>query len=73
MTQRTAKVKKPVSPKPVRKPATEELISPFSSLPISENEIRLNAYLRWEAAGKPVGDGIRFWFEAERELLQKQF
>jgi hypothetical protein len=49
-----------------------EPITPLPSRPISENEIRLNAYLRWEAAGKPAVDGIKFWFEAERELLQEQ-
>ena len=31
--------------------------------------ITLRAYEKWEAAGKPQGDGIPFWLEAERELL----
>jgi len=31
--------------------------------------IRLRAYEKWEVAGKPLGDGVRFWLEAERELL----
>jgi hypothetical protein len=31
-------------------------------------EIRLGAYLKWEAAGKPSGDGTQFWIEAEKEL-----
>ena len=31
-------------------------------------DVRLTAYQKWEAAGKPNGDGIKFWFEAEREL-----
>jgi hypothetical protein len=30
--------------------------------------IRELAYLKWEAAGFPAGDGIDFWLEAEREL-----
>jgi hypothetical protein len=30
----------------------------------------LRAYGKWEAAGKPDGDGTRFWLEAEQELLQ---
>lgn len=34
----------------------------------TEDEIRLSAYLRWEAAGKPHGDGLEFWLEAERTL-----
>jgi len=34
----------------------------------SEEEIRLLAYLKWEAAGKPTCDGLCYWLEAEREL-----
>jgi hypothetical protein len=30
--------------------------------------IQLAAYLKWEVAGKPAGDGIPFWLEAEKEL-----
>jgi hypothetical protein len=37
-----------------------------------EEEIRLQAYLKWEAAGRPLGDGNGFWMEAERELLAKK-
>jgi len=33
-------------------------------------KIRLCAYQRWEAAGKPSGDGVRFWLEAEQELAE---
>src|SRR6516225_4359921 len=36
------------------------------------NEIRQNAYRRWEAAGRPSGDCSRFWLEAEQELLQEE-
>jgi hypothetical protein len=28
------------------------------------------AYAKWEAAGRPCGDDVRFWLEAERELHQ---
>jgi hypothetical protein len=38
--------------------------------PVSEEAIRLCAYGKWEAAGKPGGDGVRFWVEAEQELSQ---
>jgi hypothetical protein len=34
----------------------------------TSEQVRLRAYLRWEAAGKPAGDGVQFWLEAEREL-----
>jgi DUF2934 family protein len=37
-----------------------------------EEEIRFQAYLKWEAAGKPMGDGSNFWMEAEKELLPKK-
>jgi hypothetical protein len=37
------------------------------SLP--EEAVRIGAYLRWDAAGRPGGDGVRFWLEAEQELL----
>ncbi len=35
---------------------------------ISADAIRLYAYRRWEIAGKPAGDGIPFWLEAEKQL-----
>jgi hypothetical protein len=28
----------------------------------------MRAYKLWETAGKPNGDGVRFWLEAERQL-----
>jgi Protein of unknown function (DUF2934) len=37
---------------------------------VSEDAIRLCAYRKWESAGKPTGDGIQFWLEAEQELVQ---
>lgn len=41
---------------------------PRLSHPAWEGDIRLRAYLKWEAAGKPCGDGVSFWLEAEKEL-----
>lgn len=35
----------------------------------SAEAIRLCAYRKWEIAGKPIGDGIQFWLEAEQELM----
>ena len=35
---------------------------------VSAEEIRFCAYRKWEVAGKPTGDGIQFWLEAEQEL-----
>lgn len=37
---------------------------------VSEEDIRLCAYQKWEAAGKPTGDGVQFWLEAEQELVE---
>lgn len=37
---------------------------------LSQEDIRLHAYQKWEGAGKPDGDGLRFWLEAEQELRQ---
>jgi hypothetical protein len=34
----------------------------------TDEEIRRLAYQKWEAAGRPEGDGFNFWVEAEREL-----
>jgi hypothetical protein len=38
--------------------------------PVSEDAIRLRAYHNWEVSGKPIGDCVRFWLEAEQELSQ---
>ena len=38
--------------------------------PVTEDDIRLRAYRNWEAAGRPDGDGVGFWLEAEQELRQ---
>ncbi|MBW8885432.1 MAG: DUF2934 domain-containing protein [Planctomycetia bacterium] len=42
---------------------------PKYAQPISHDEIQHRAYLKWEAAGRPPGDGGHFWAEAERELM----
>ena len=36
------------------------------------NDIRMRAYEKWEAAGRPAGDGVQFWLQAETELLHVQ-
>lgn len=38
-----------------------------------EDEIRLLAHRKWEAAGCPAGDGFDFWLDAERELNAEQY
>jgi hypothetical protein len=34
------------------------------------NDIRDLAYRKWDTAGRPSGDCVRFWLAAEEELLQ---
>lgn len=53
---------------PERQPTAAS--QPLNTEPVSEEEIRHRAYLKWEAAGRPAGDGANFWIEAQRELLQ---
>ena len=38
---------------------------------ISVEDIRHCAYRKWESAGRPSGDGTRFWLEAEQELVEE--
>jgi hypothetical protein len=59
------------NPIEVPEPASAASRQPQRARPISEDEIRHRAYLRWEAAGRPPGDGGHFWAEAERELMQQ--
>jgi hypothetical protein len=35
--------------------------------PADPQAIREAAYYKWEQAGRPIGDGVRFWLEAEQE------
>jgi hypothetical protein len=35
---------------------------------VSDLDIRVRAYQKWEAAGKPKGIDMQFWLQAEREL-----
>ncbi len=37
----------------------------------SEDAIRTLAYSKWEAAGRPPGDGVQFWLAAEQELAAR--
>lgn len=38
----------------------------------SQDDIREKAYLLWEEAGRPDGDGVEFWLKAETELADPQ-
>jgi hypothetical protein len=72
MATRTTKVPKTVPSQPVDKPREAPpaaVAAPVNPRPVTE-DIRRRAYQRWEAAGRPPGDGIKFWLEAEQELLR---
>ena len=45
---------------------------PLLATGATPDEIRRLAYLKWETAGRPEGDGFHFWVEAERELTGGQ-
>ena len=40
----------------------------LSSHGVCEDKVREKAYLKWEAAGYPVSDGVEFWLAAEEEI-----
>lgn len=46
-----------------------ECQSPQQIMDACEEEIRELAYLKWEEAGCPSGEGFDFWVEAEREVI----
>jgi Protein of unknown function (DUF2934) len=35
---------------------------------VRDEEVRVRAYLNWEVAGRPPGDGVAFWLAAEAEI-----
>lgn len=74
MHKKTATVAHPSSTNPASgtKPTVASVLAEPSpnGQPVSEASIRLCAYRKWEIAGRPGGDGVKFWLEAERELLQ---
>ena len=49
---------------PVNGTATAVTSQPAQQMPAED--VREYAYLLWEAAGQPPGDGVQFWYEAER-------
>lgn len=46
-------------------------LTPQQRMDACEEEIRQLAYLKWEQAGCPCGDGLDFWFEAENEVMSR--
>lgn len=56
------------APPPVQEtPPANLLIPPQPVVPV-DDAVRTRAYQLWEAAGRPEDEGMRFWYEAEKEL-----
>ena len=53
---------------------TGENEGPSSQQPVtfSEEANRVLAHRKWEEAGRPAGDGVEFWLEAEREVIAER-
>lgn len=69
--QKTATVAQSTLVKPPNEPKAAQIPAPDGQEKtkwVSQEMIRLRAYQKWEAAGKPKGDGVLFWLEAEKEL-----
>ena len=61
-----ASVKPPSEPTPALAPIADG--QPYKAKSVSQEMIRDRAYQNWETGGKPKGNSIRFWLEAEKEL-----
>jgi hypothetical protein len=59
----------PVEPPTLAKAAIISRRNRHNGKSVADEQIRICAYQKWEAAGKPTGDGIQFWLEAEQELI----
>ena len=57
-----------VSSNPVQSATTPEQVEKAKAL---ESMIAELAYCKWERAGKPPGDDMRFWLEAEFEIRSR--
>ncbi|VTT98644.1 : DUF2934 [Gemmataceae bacterium] len=49
--------------------ADEDRLGANIGVPLEE-AIRVRAYQNWDRAGRPEGDGVSFWLEAEAELTR---
>lgn len=72
MTKTATQSNTGASPTATRKPTgTSKQISAAGEATTNDNAIRERAYLLWEKAGSPPGDGINFWLQAEQELQKE--
>jgi hypothetical protein len=73
MATRASKAATPKRVDPAPEPKKQEpgIRTSVNRESVSPEEIRLCAYGKWESAGRPPGDGVNFWLEAEQELRQE--
>lgn len=62
----------PVASVPFEPNHHSESQSPQQFMDSCEEAIRELAFLKWEEAGCPSGDGFDFWLEAEREVMTER-
>jgi hypothetical protein len=67
----TRKPSKPTAKKAAAGQTTQPRVAPARNGKATDDDVRRRAYEKWEAAGRPDGDGACFWLQAERELMQK--
>ncbi|HEY8506417.1 MAG TPA: DUF2934 domain-containing protein [Gemmataceae bacterium] len=70
MASRHPKSAKPAPPKSAERATAPA--QPAAAPAGSQEQIRRLAYQKWEAAGRPAGDGVSFWLEAEKELSRRR-
>ena len=60
----------PTGPPTTAHPAAASGDTDPNARSVRADDIRRRAYEKWERAGKPAGDGVQFWLEAEQELMR---
>lgn len=63
----SASVKPPSEPKVTVAPTLDGQVQKAKLA--CEEGTRLRAYQKWETAGRPQGNGLQFWLDAEQELV----
>ena len=56
-----------------RQPSLDLLQLTEDELSAAKQEVREMAYLKWQAAGCPENESLRFWHEAERAWVEYRY
>lgn len=54
-------------------PSLDSLILTPDELHAAKEQVRRMAYLKWQAAGCPPNEALRFWLEAELEWIEYRY